>query len=673
MGMGNIQAKETTIWGDINGSGRYFDNWDMASEIAVGAFNEAAEGDKVRIYASSESDSWQLKLYDGQNQEVLYTTVWMSSLSAGYVEFILTADNINHLTRTDNWGYSAGLQGYKITVKAVVLITSDVSKYAVKVMDSEFGTITASPSRQEAGKPVTLTVTANIGYEVGEVSANGGEVELANTNNDGNISTFTFIMPENDVTISATFDEINYESTTVWGPSSQTLNWNDWNNGHIDFSTSEFREANVGDIIRIKGSMGNSENWFNVQLIDMNVPNWNNNNTGQWTSEEDGYIDAIISSDMLNQLKNNQTRALTGYNFIATEILWLYKSNNEGNSYSISISSDITNGTVTANKKKATENDVITLTVTPNNGYELGTMSVVDNDNQTIILSGSGNTRTFTMPASDVTVSATFVASIYSVSISTISNGSITANPISAKMGETVTLTIAPDNGYELQSISAVAGGQTVALSGNGNTRTFTMPANNVTVTGSFVKERTYVTATISSAGYATFCSTEPLDFSGITTLKAYYATAVSDTAVTFKQVTGTVAAETGLLLVGTTSQVLVAEAGNECTGNLLVGVLGNDEIVNAANKYVLVVKDGEVKFADTAAQAATVPAGKAYLQAPSNSRILTFSFDGEATGISAVNTVESQKQAVYNLQGQRVTTMNKGLYIINGKKVMIK
>ena len=182
-----------------------------------------------------------------------------------------------------------------------------------------------------------------------------------------------------------------------------------------------------------------------------------------------------------------------------------------------------------------------------------------------------------------------------------------------------------------------------------------------------------YVSADISDAGYATFCSTKSLDFSGITTLKAYYATAVSDTEVTFKQVTGTVAAGTGLLLVGTTSQVLVAEAGNECAGNLLVGVLGNDEIVNAANKYVLVVKDGEVKFADTAAQAATVPAGKAYLQAPSNSRILTFSFDGEATGISAVNTVESQKQAVYNLQGQRVTTMNKGLYIINGKKVMIK
>ena len=673
MGMGNIQAKETTIWGDINGSGRYFDNWEMANEIAVGAFNEAAEGDKVRIYASSTSD-WHIKLYDGQNQDVFYTNSGSSSLASGYVEFTLTAYNITQLTRTDNRGYSAGLQGYKITVKAVVLVTSDVSKYAVKVMDSEFGTITASPSRQEAGKPVTLTVTANIGYEVGEVSANGGEVELANTNNDGNISTFTFIMPENDVTISATFDEINYESTTVWGPSSQTLNWNDWNNGHIDFSTSEFREANVGDIIRIKGSMGNSENWFNVQLVDMNVPNWdNNNNTGQWTSEEDGYIDAIISSDMLNQLKNNQTRALTGYNFIATEILWLYKSNNEGNSYSISISSDITNGTVTANPTKAKEGATVTLTITPNNGYELQTISAVDGEGNAVTLSDSGNTRTFTMPTSDVTVSATFVASIYSISISNISNGSITANPVSAKMGETVTLTIVPDNGYELQSISAVAGIQTVTLSGSGNTRTFTMPASNVIVTGSFVKERTYVPATISSAGYATFCSTEPLDFSGITTLKAYYATAVSDTEVTFKQVTGTVAAGTGLLLVGTTSQVLVAETGNECAGNLLVGVLENDEIIKDANKYVLVVKDGEVKFADTAAQAAKVPAGKAYLQAPSNSRILTFSFDGEATGISTVNTVESQKQAVYTLQGQRVTTMNKGLYIINGKKVMIK
>ena len=201
------------------------------------------------------------------------------------------------------------------------------------------------------------------------------------------------------------------------------------------------------------------------------------------------------------------------------------------------------------------------------------------------------------------------------------------------------------------------------------------MPAYDLTVTALF-KENKYVSADISAAGYATFCSEEALDFSSVTNLKAYYATAVNDSAVVFSQIRGTVAAKTGLLLVGETAQVLVAESGISYDGNRLVGVLGSAETVHSADKYVLVARtDSEVgvKFADTAAQAATVPAGKAYLQAPSNSRLISFSFDDGTTGINVLTTAENQPSSIYNLQGQRVTTMGKGLYIINGKKVMIK
>ena len=53
---------------------------------------------------------------------------------------------------------------------------------------------------------------------------------------------------------------------------------------------------------------------------------------------------------------------------------------------------------------------------------------------------------------------------------------------MSAYPGETVTLTVAPDTGYTLTSISATS----ITLSGTGMTRTFTMPAHDVTVTASF-------------------------------------------------------------------------------------------------------------------------------------------------------------------------------------------
>ena len=67
--------------------------------------------------------------------------------------------------------------------------------------------------------------------------------------------------------------------------------------------------------------------------------------------------------------------------------------------------SDTQNGTVSADKQIAIKGDVITLTVTPAEGYELEELSVKDKDGSPLSLSEE---NTFVMPASDVTVSATF-------------------------------------------------------------------------------------------------------------------------------------------------------------------------------------------------------------------------------------------------------------------------
>ena len=77
-------------------------------------------------------------------------------------------------------------------------------------------------------------------------------------------------------------------------------------------------------------------------------------------------------------------------------------------------------------------------------------------------------------------------AATYTVTVADCSNGSVTASPTSAAQGATVTLTASPSSGYELDTISAAAGTSAVTLSGSGNTRTFTMPAANVTVTAAF-------------------------------------------------------------------------------------------------------------------------------------------------------------------------------------------
>ena len=64
----------------------------------------------------------------------------------------------------------------------------------------------------------------------------------------------------------------------------------------------------------------------------------------------------------------------------------------------------------------------------------------------------------------------------------------------------------------------------------------------------------------------------------------------------------------------------------------------------------------------------------RAYLPVASNVRIAGMRIvDGDVTRIEGVNAEESHKVDVYDLSGRRVQRATKGLYIINGKKVIVK
>jgi hypothetical protein len=181
------------------------------------------------------------------------------------------------------------------------------------------------------------------------------------------------------------------------------------------------------------------------------------------------------------------------------------------------------------------------------------------------------------------------------------------------------------------------------------------------------------VSATLSASGLSSFCSAYALDFSGVTGLKAYVVTAVTSTSVTLTQV-DKVPGGTGVILQGTVGETytipVAATIPDAPATNKMVGTL-NDTNVSAEYAYAL--KDG--KFHPV--NAGTIAAGKAYLPAsavPASAPELAIVFDGQTTGIQGV---EAQKQVengvFYNLAGQRVAQPTKGLYIVNGKKVVMK
>ena len=167
----------------------------------------------------------------------------------------------------------------------------------------------------------------------------------------------------------------------------------------------------------------------------------------------------------------------------------------------------VDNGTVTANPTTAVEGKKITVTVSAKEGYKLtadslkATYTDADNNNQPITLKDGtdANTYTFTMPAGDVAITAAFEAikvETYSVTTNSSDYGKVTANKTTdVKAGETVTLTVEPvDNNSMLTKLAE--NGLTIKDSKDtvvsykagekANTYTFTMPADNVTVTAQF-------------------------------------------------------------------------------------------------------------------------------------------------------------------------------------------
>ena len=81
-------------------------------------------------------------------------------------------------------------------------------------------------------------------------------------------------------------------------------------------------------------------------------------------------------------------------------------------------------------------------------------------------------------------------SSTYAVSVDNMKNGTVTVSPTRASKGTTVTITVKPDDGYELSRLTVTdASGDRLTLTDKGNGKyTFTMPASKVTLAASFVE-----------------------------------------------------------------------------------------------------------------------------------------------------------------------------------------
>ena len=395
------------------------------------------------------------------------------------------------VSATPNEGYelvSITVDGKAISGNTFTMPASDVTvsatfraiEYTITTASVSNGTLNTNVSKATKGTTVTVTATPSAGYKLASITVNGTVIS-------GN----TFTMPASAVTVSATFTAIEYTITTA-----------SVSNGTLSTNVSK---ATIGTMITVTATPSAG---YELESITVNGTAISGNTftmpagnvTVSATFKAIEYTITHLGS-VNGKLIISATKATVGQTITITTIpdegyvLQEIKLNGKtfsGTSFTMPAhnvtigaifkaieytvtTASVSNGTLSVDVTKAAKGTTVTVTATANTGYKLASITV----NGSAI---SGNT--FTMPAGDVTVGATFVAEEYSITVNTDGNGSATASLSVAKIGDLITIAVTPNENYELDKV-LVNGSAISGLS-------FTMPADSVTVTVSFkLKQQT--------------------------------------------------------------------------------------------------------------------------------------------------------------------------------------
>lgn len=184
-------------------------------------------------------------------------------------------------------------------------------------------------------------------------------------------------------------------------------------------------------------------------------------------------------------------------------------------------------------------------------------------------------------------------------------------------------------------------------------------------------------TVSVSDAGYATYATTNNIVVPKSNDVEVMTVKVNDDNStITLNKVeAGTVIpANTGILVKadqGNHDFVVTSDKGKELENNSLVAA--KEAVPSDGSTYfaLTTLSDGKVGFA-VVKDGVVIPAGKAYLMVENGTPAKFFGLDGEATGINSVKTAKADG-AYYTLEGVKTTKPVKGLYIHNGKKIVVK
>lgn len=310
-----------------------------------------------------------------------------------------------------------------------------VSSYTLNITNGANGSVTANETTNiKQGENITLTVKPEDGYQLEKLTVAG--VDKTNSVENGQ---YSFYMPASDVAVSATFRKKQKQYDVVIA----TLY-----NGKI---TPNKKKANAGDIITltIEPALGYELTTLKYEDEYLEEHNIDMQSKSFVMPASDVFVQATFTKKAEPKTKHK-----------------IYTNPNG-------------KGRIKVDKTEAVEGEKVTFTLIPEEGNTITGLSVRSGNGQVNIVDGNS----FIMPNEDVTINATFKpGNVYPITVEPSQNGSVSVKA-SATNGEEVTVSVNPDNYYELASLTY--NGQAINKDAQGNYK-FKMPNKAVSISASF-------------------------------------------------------------------------------------------------------------------------------------------------------------------------------------------
>ena len=490
------------VYDDGGKDGNYSNNCDGTLILT------APEGYGIQLSGSITTYYYYDKLTIYDNNKASGTKL-LDGVESNESTDILLQSTSNSMTLYFNSNNTSNKDGLDLTA---TLISPDIL-YNITINQANGGSISAKVGDTEAASAkhndvVAITASPETDFLLSSIKVVNADGNAVPVSWNGWLYPATFRMPRKDVSITPTFTNnltadgglfINMPATGT-----QTVT--------IPDNVTSFKIYDNG------GKDGKYSNNCNGTLV-LTAP-------GNYYIQLSGNI-STYSTDKLTVYDNDETSGdklineFSSWNTIQTvlstgqSITLFFYSDDSRNADGLDLSATLvdpnqefninintaSNGTITATidgteVSSAKINDVITLTTVTDYGYILSNISIVDANGNTIY---SGNSTTFRMPISDVTITPTFTDIRSSITKNDATGGSISTKMgetevTSALQDETITITAAPETGYILTGISVTNNdGKAVPVAWAGwyagnsaNTATFTMPSTPVTITPTF-------------------------------------------------------------------------------------------------------------------------------------------------------------------------------------------